>query len=663
MRPLVPRGIGTLARDVPYAVVPSHLELSYLINLAERIKRSKKAGLPIHWKEDAVLGAIETLCNNVSNGYMIVADARQTPEEVEFDFQENRIMYSQYRTKLPVYYVYTAHPDKEGCPADLTILARYSPEQRTMRAEKKQDVLPVCLYQCSLLFDQAEHWMHPFFVDANLDGETTWHRVMGLGRLNYDNDVDTEQFFNDAMAGARENLRRTYQVGNQGDWELIKRWNEGEFASNLLPPGVSVSEAAKNPSFQHALMTMDVLRSASAKNAGTGYGSSNAPTKDKELQIQALERQGRNAETMGNRIADIYECFDLMGNEIFRRMLGDTPLPIDPGYAEIKRFQDLCRADGVPVEILRKLFDVDVAGVVVRTNRTVGDGDKVREAMVNNALMNRIHFYSPQAQQIILRKVTASDTRDYSFAEEVVPYDQKPDSNQVARANEENNACMLRGITGYIPPYAADDIDAIHIQEHFGGMQALLAIGKASNGWTMKELGAFKVMGAHTAGHIQRIAQNPQAKALGTKLMQQLQQLARQGQEFANNLEKQQQQEQMDPLDAARLQLDQSKHQLNVRKQDDLVEHRDEVLKLNKKKQASGEMIAAAQLIGAERTASHNAHMDRVGKTLDARRLAHDMHESARTFDMQRDELQQQREMEMARLEQQQQQDEEPAAA
>ena len=615
MRPLVPRGTGTLAGDVPYAVVPSYLSLSELIRVQERHKRAGKRGLKSFWKGESVAAAIDTLQENVSKGNFIAADGRTQADEVEQDFQENKIMYSQYRTKLPVYYIYTAHPDEEGVPADLTILARYTPNQMAASA-KAQQSLPTCLYERENLFDKAEHWLHPFFVDASLDGEMTWHRVMGLGRLNYDNDVDVEEFFNEAMQGSKENLRRTFKVGQQGDWELIKRWNDGEYASNLLPPGVDIAEMSKNPNFQYAFNTMAMLQQQSHKNAGTSYGAANPPDSKKELQVQALERQGRNAETMGNRINDIYECFDRLGLEIYRRMLGETPLPLDEGYEEVMQFQKLCRMDGVPVEILRKLYDAGTSGTVVETNRTVGDGNQVKEQMVNQFLMSTIHMYSPEAQEIIKRRVTASMTRDYAFAESVVPFDKKPDANQVARANEENNSCMSRGIAGYIPQCAPDDVDAVHLPQHFGFLQALLAKGKANKGWDMCDLGAFKVGGAHCLIHINRIGQNKQAKALVTQLNQTLQGLAKQGQEFANNLQKQQQAEQPSPVEQAKLQIAQKKQQLDVQKQRALEQHRKETIKLGQRKAASGEVIAAAQLINSERQASHKAHMDRIDRAM-----------------------------------------------
>lgn len=660
MRPLVPRGTGTMATDVPYAIVPSYLSVNELMRIQGASKKAGKRGYKSHWKMDTVASAIETLTGNISKGNFIYSDGRIAPDEVEQQYQETKMLYAQYRTKLPVYYIYTSHPDKFGSPCDLTILARYTPTQMA-QAEKDQKAMPTCLYECEELFDRAEHWLHPFFIDASLDGEMTWHRVMGLGRLNYDSDVDVEEFFNEAMQGSKENLRRTFKVAQQGDWELIKRWNDGEYASNLLPPGVDIAEMGKNPNFQYAFSTMEMLRAQSAKNAGTSYGGSSPPNNKKELQVQALERQGRNAETMGNRISDIYECFDGLGNEIYRRMLAPIPLESDPGYEEIKAFQDMCRIDGVPVEILRKLFEAGTAGTVIETNRTVGDGNQVREQMVNAALMQRIHFYSPEAQQIILRRVTAAETRDFKFAEETVPFEPKPDANQIERARSENSACRDRGITGFIPAYSADDIDAIHLQEHLPDMQALLAKGKVGNaGWDEMDLGAFKSLGSHSAGHIQRIAQNPEAKGMATKLFQTLQGIAKQGQEFANNLAKKREAVQVDPVEQAKLEIANQKQQLDFRKQIAIEKDRKAKLDLATRKAATAEVVAAAQVINAEKQTSHKIHADRVKLAQKHIDMAHSVLQEHADDQMQRDQMDQQQ----AQFDQQQQQPEpEPATA
>lgn len=631
MRPLVPRGTPTLPESVPYAVVPSHLTLGELVQINEGRKKAGKSGGKSYWKADSLTAAIDTLKGNVSKSGMIMSDGRMQADEIEQDYQENKWLNVSYRTKLPVYYVYTARHDEPGVPADLTILARYTPIQQNQAAKASFD-LPVCLYERDHYFEKARNWLNPFFMDASLDGEQTWHRVMGLGRLNFDSDVDVEEFFNEAMQGSKENLRRIFQVDQQGDWEMVKRWNDGEFASNVLPPGVKLAEMAKNPNFQYAQQTLAMLKANSKNNAGSSYGV--PEDRKNELQVNAIERQGRNAETIAARMSDIYDNFDMLGTEMFRRLCLIEPLPIDPGYAEVEEFQERCRIDGVPVEVLRQLLEGGSYACCIETNRSVGDGNKVRSMMVNQMLMQRLSLFSPESQQVILRRVTADETQDYGLAEELVPYERTPDANQVERANSENNAMVLRCLDGYVSPHNKDDLDPIHLVEHFGGLKGLIAKGNTEQGWDQMDAAAFKCIGSHCALHINIIKNNPEEKALATALMQQLQSLAKQGQEFLSNLQKkmQSQQQQVDPVEQAKLQMQQEKLGLDVQKQQDLVQHRKAQLALATRRAGSAETIAAAQLIGSERQRQHKAHVDRVKLAQDHIDRAHELLKDNRDF-------------------------------
>ena len=147
---------------------------------------------------------------------------------------------------------------------------------------------------------------------------------------------------------------------------------------------------------------------------------------------------------------------------------------------------------------------------------------------------------------------------------------------------------------------------------------------------------------------------------MATKLMQTLQGLAKQGQEFANNLAKQQQAEQPSPVEQAKLQLASKKQELDVRKQAALEKHRKATIMLQTRKAASGEVIAAAQLINSERQASHKAHMDKIDRAHAALDFAHQMLSEKDDYNLEHMKLAQDQSQFDAG---QQQPDEQPAAA
>lgn len=606
-RPLVPRGTGTVPEEVDYAVIRDDLRLKDLYAYKRRTERMREKGLKSGWNLKALNNAIDVIedrfdrINAVDSGggYDSLGP---TPEEDEDDFEMAASTSERQRLTIPVYYLYTSRPDEEGTPFDMTVLARFSAKMKKTASEN--DVfLSSELFDKPRFFKKAKSFLHSFFIDCNIGGTTRWHKSMGLGRLNYDSDVDVEEFFNEAMQGSKENLRRMFQVGNSADVEAVNRWLSGEEYSNVLPEGVSVAEQAKNPNFQHAFQTMDMLMQLTRRNAAASISNSEGARATNELEVQALERQGRNAEAIANRMNDIYENLKTLGETIFERFLNTGIESTDAGYDEIKFFQEKMREQGIPLAFLRASKNGRFTNVEVKVNRTAGDGDRVREIMVNRSLMQRLPLFSPQAQQDILRRVTATETQDYDLAEELVPREQKIDGGQVNVANNENQSALQRGITGYVPQLNRDDIHGIHIPEHAGGIDALLAKGKVI-GWDEMDIGGFQSMMQHFQLHGQQIAANPGQKQLANQMNQQLQIWLRAAKEYVNNFQakKEAEQDQLSRKEQAELQLKGADHELKLRQQDALESHRRETNDISRKKAGlQAEVAVRGQNINASK--------------------------------------------------------------
>ncbi|MDP2735867.1 MAG: hypothetical protein Q8P12_06700, partial [bacterium] len=443
-RPLAPRGTGITPEDGDYFVLRDELRLKDLYAALRKEKRLRGKGVKTGWKLKSLQDAIDAIEGNFKQAPRSTTNGQEessgpTPEEQEYDAQASTTASNRHRLSIPVYYLYTSRPDEEGCPFDLTIIARY-PAKMKEQASNADRVLPAMLFDEERFFPAAKEFIHSFFIDCNIGGKTAFHRSMGLGYLNYDPDRDTEEFFNEAMQGSKENLRRLFAVNNSANTETINRWLSGEEYSNVLPDGVQIAEVAKNPNFQYAFQTMDMLMQLTRRNAAMSISNSDGARAANELEVQALERQGRNAESIASRMNDLYDGLEKLGTTIFQRFLNEGVLPVDRGYKEIKIFQDRLKKLQIPIAFLRKEKNGELENVTVKPNRVAGDGDKVREVMVNRALMGRLHLFSPQAQQEILRRVTAQETQDYELAEELVPREQKIDGGQVNVANNENHS-------------------------------------------------------------------------------------------------------------------------------------------------------------------------------------------------------------------------------
>jgi len=622
-RPYVARGSGILPEELSHIVITDHMNLVDLKTALRSSEKRKELGHKSYWNDQTLKTLIEMLEGSLSEATKpsVIANHKQTLDENLEEKEMNSASSTILRTQIPVYYFYHRVEDRNGNPTgyDLVILPRITAQQQESIQESSFPV-PDYIYDHPEFFKSARHLVHSFFVDCKIGGKTKWHRVMGLGRLNYEPDVETEETFNEAMAGARDNLRRLYAVKTTADWDVLKTWASGGGPTNVLPPGVEIADVGRQPNFQHAMGPLQLLMQLTRKNAATtsvnglsGGGDTN------ELEINALERQSRNAEALAARMSDIYETMDALGVEIFRRFLSEDAIPSDPGYNEINLFQKELRREGIPISFLRKMINDQFANVEIRTSRAAGDGNTVKRAMANAALMQRLSLFSAEAQQVILRRVTAEETEDYEFAETVVPYEPSRDTNQVVVATQENDTMDKQGIINYVPPLNKDDLDPIHLDEHMRSMQADLARAKVRP-WDQVDLAAFMVKGSHCAQHIQKLSANKANEQLATQYTQQLQKIAKQGQEFANNLNKQNEAAgaPLSQKDQADLQLKDRGLQLKERAQVKLEDHRAAALELSREKAALNGNIQAGQLILQEDGQAHDQMMDRTDRVLSA---------------------------------------------
>ena len=598
-RPYVPRGTGITAEDVPYAVIPDYLtvkELHAYLRKAEGEERGGSDG-DARWNKANLKAAIRELTGSLGlDRHTNENNLAETPADIEeYDEQEGMDEVEHARVQLPVYFVYSSNPDKKGCPFDMTVLARYSAKQKS-DAKAANRKLRAKLFHHAEYFPSAKDFLHTFFLDCNIGGPSQWHRVMGLGRLNYDNDVDVEEFFNAAMQGSKENLRRLYQSVNSASTETAERWLSGELHSNLMPEGLGIVEVPKTSNFEGAFTTMSMLQQLSQKNAsGSITNVTGAKNKTNELEVQALERQGRNAQALSNRMNDIYEDLDNLGQLQFKRFCNPSILPVDSGYDEIIYFQNKMEELGISLDMLREEKDGELVNVEIKYNRVSGDGDRVREIMVNQMLLSRMHLYPPASQKMILRRVTALETQDFELAEELVPTMDKPDGNQVARANNEANTAFLQGKT---PELNDDDLDMIHVPEHLASLQGSVQKGQQV-GWTPWDIVGFRALGGHTFATIQRIGQNPDAKGVARHFEAQLQEVAKMGDELANAVQQEEEAKQDKPMtekERAELALKQGKLQLDYRAQEALEESRNESQDFRERQQANKEGATNTQL-------------------------------------------------------------------
>lgn len=427
---------------------------------------------------------------------------------------------------MPVWYLYEVDQDSPSKPVSLTIIARYTftgngtNGTETVTRDKM-------LYSKRDHFKSVHHWLKPFFIDTQIGGASTWHSVMGLGKLNYARDADVEEFFNMAMDGAKDNVRTKYQAADGASREKMARF----FAErgDILPEGLNLVPQQANQNFRNAFEVINILQMLSKGDAGAAY--TNNGSQGDELEIQAQERQGRSTALISSRMADVFDMMDEVGLEIFRRfMVGENP-ESNPGYADVAAFRDDCEVLGITAEIREEICKSKnglLEYVKVKTSRAAGDGSPTHEMAVADRLVANLGMYSPAAQELIKRRATLVWTRDPDFAAEAVPYERQIDPDQLARARTENTACAERGIVGFVPDLNPDDVSQIHVPEHDNALDALVAKATQEGSMNPFDAAGFKSLASHQMKHVQAMQGDKVLAEAANAAEQKLQEQARQ---------------------------------------------------------------------------------------------------------------------------------------
>lgn len=482
-------------------------------------------------------------------------------EELEYARQENSATSDGTTTRTPsaqVVYFYEVRCDKPGYPIDLTIMLR----QESNLADKSKNGTAV-LYEREGAIPSISDCLHPFFMDCILGGAPKWHRILGLGTLNYQTNFAVELLVNRAQQATYEGSMNLWTARDTATREAAQQILMKH--NGVLPEGLNMVQNRFAPNFAGILEMIQFFRQAGSKNA-RGV-TPNAGDGNDQLEVQALFEQNLAASTANARTANWDDYADRMWEEAFSRLTNPLIDSEDPGYSEVMDFQTAMKRRGIP------LYYLQPENVQVRGTRLAGDGMRSKELGIVQYLTTNRSQYAPEVQPKITRMCTALALDNYTLAEELTPIQEEPDSPQRLRAESEN-AIMLT--TRKLLPQNADDVDELHVQAHFPAMEQLVSDGvqfqKAA--FTPPQADAFQKIGAHTLAHIERI----EAKAMNSRkdperekareMRNQLNQLAAMGEKLLHNMEQAQQgqEQQMDPTEQARLQLEIEKLQLSREK-------------------------------------------------------------------------------------------------
>lgn len=542
-RLLVSDGAPTDAQALTHFAIEDILEPYQLATVYR--KRFK------YWKSDAVRLALKAFYKDAHNPGED-QDAENW-EELEYRRQENSSM-SVRRRGIPVVYFFQQRLDEDGPPYDLTILRKW-PDANSKEDAAKADAS--VLFERERMYPRASCAIHPFFVDCILGGSAKWHRVMGVGTLNYQLNVATELLINRGMQATWEATQNLWVAKDAATRENIQKILVRH--NGVIPENVELLQQRYQPNFAGVLEMIQFFRQQGGRNARGP--TLNQGDKNDLLEVQAIADQNRTASQTNMAAGEWYDHYDGLCEEDVARLANPFIEPREQGYSMVMDFQSRMEREGIP------LYWIQPHNIRVRATRLIGDGLRSKELAAAQGLEASRQFLAPEVQPLANRLILALRTDNYRLAEEMVPQEQKPDTNQIHRALGEN-AIMLTQPDPLGP--MEDDIDEVHAPAHMKALEHLIMKGvqDQQTSFTEEQAQSFKNIGGHTLAHIQRIEakaepnKNDHNRQLARALTDQLNQYAALGEKLVNNMQQQQeaQQQQSEPMSQA----EQAKLQLSV---------------------------------------------------------------------------------------------------
>lgn len=508
------------------------------------------------WKVGAIKKVLAKIYDGVE-GFQADSIEAQNYEELEYARQRGGVDGTiKKRPVLKVCYFYQVRSDLRGSPVDLTILVHGTEYVGSDDATDESRVL----FESDAFFDNAVETLHPFFMDCTIGGDPKWHRVLGLGHLNYTLNHAVELLVNRAMQGTMDGMMNLWQAKDSASREEIQQIVARH--NGVIPENISLIQQRFQPDFNGTLSMIQFYRQQGSRNAR--QTQANNGDKNDMLEVQALAMQGQIGEQTSARTSNWYDYLDRVGEKIYARLVNQFIQTHDAGCSDVRKFQSRVERIGVP------LYYAQPHNVKIRSVRILGDGNAQKAKAGALWLSQNRAMFPPQSQQRITRMATAEMTGSYELAEELVPIEEQQDTTQIRIADDESNTCIVQGRS---VPVSDSDVDEVHVPLHLNAMNGIVqrAAEFQSAAFTPQDMQAFKALGAHVVMHVQKVqsmigvGKADENKRKSSMWMMALNEIVSLGEKFANNLKQQMegQNEKPDPVEIAKLQLEAQKLELN----------------------------------------------------------------------------------------------------
>lgn len=391
--------------------------------------------------------------------------------------------------------------------------------------------------------------IHLQFGDGSVVAPFKYRSVRGLGVLLYSLIELMNRLRCQFTQSVFTDLLPLLRVDNPTDRDrprMLQMQNYG-----VMDQGVRFvpKEERHQPNYNLVETAMSEFRQLMSENSAsyvqdidTG-GSKEMTLGEAQIRLQSVNKM------VASMLMGAYEQEVFLYEEVLRRFLSKTSS--DP---EVKEFQERCRADGIPDELMAvDAWQIDIT-------RAFGSGDQTLAQQEVTALMGIQQQLDPESQRTVRRQYIATMTRNPDLADELVPEEPQQTTPATKAADE-----VFPNLMMVVPTTIRSELERSEFVE------ALLAkagavvqqISQTSNVGTMEQVAGLANTLEYIKANIQILSQDPNEKDFVTAAQKQVGVLENAVKGFAQRLQEQQPASE-DPKVIAEAQAIMAKTQANI---------------------------------------------------------------------------------------------------
>lgn len=374
--------------------------------------------------------------------------------------------------------------------------------------------------------DSIDEIIHLQFGDGSVVAPFKYRSVRGIGVLLYSLIELMNRLRCQFTQSVFTDLLPLLRIDNPVDRDRPRMLQMQQYG--VMDQGVKfvTKDERHQPNYNLVETAMSEFRQLMSENSAsyvqdidTG-GSKEMTLGEAQIRLQSVNKM------VASMLMGAYEQEVFLYEELIRRFLSKTSK--DP---QIKEFQDRCRADGIPDELMTtEAWQVDIT-------RAFGSGDQTLAQQEVTALMGIIDKLDPQAQRIVIRTYIAVMTRNPDLAAELVPEQPEQVTSGRKAAEDVFGTLMLA-----VPVGLREGIEQVdYVTAMIEMMTAVIQrIQQTNNVGTMQDVLGLNTVANDISQHLELISKDQSEKEFVTAAQKELGKLMNEVKGFQQRLMEQQ---------------------------------------------------------------------------------------------------------------------------